>query len=119
MSWIIRGTLRMHFPRMVSAEFLARPRLERRCHLVVSNLGLSQNIGGIEPAKTGERLSPLTGPCPQGPFHHRMQEHVATGSEIFPRRIFGFIVTDSAFARDKDHSGGAHSSHVNRVMAGT
>ena len=124
-SRIIRGgdvdTLCVHFPRAIAAEFFARYRLESLCHLVVSNVGLSQNIGGIEPAESGERVghgSPLTGPCPHISFHQRMQEHVATGSEIFPRRVFGLIVTDSAFARAKDHCGGAHSGHVNRVMAG-
>ena len=48
-----------------------------------------------------------------------MQEHVGAGFEVFGLGVFGFVVTDSVFARYEDHPRRHLERQVAGVMPGT
>ncbi len=52
------------------------------------------------------------------PREHDMQEHVSAGGEVFGLSVFGFVMTDSVFARYEDHPRRRLERQVAGVMPG-
>lgn len=52
------------------------------------------------------------------PLQHRMQQHIATRSDVLRLRVFNLVMADAVFAGDEDHAAWGQLGHVDGVVAG-